>query len=186
MKEEIQKCIKVLNDGGIILYPTDTLWGIGCDATNEEAVKRVYKFKQREDSKNMIVLVANDGMLEKYVKEVPELTWDIIDIAEKPTTIIYENGKNLAKNVLAENGSIAIRLIKEGFAHQLAYNFRKPIVSTSANISETPTPLSFDEVSNEIKEHVDFIVDSKFDTGNKQPSSILKLGIKGDVEIIRN
>lgn len=185
MKEEINKCIEVLKAGGIILYPTDTVWGIGCDATNEEAVKKIYELKQREDSKSMIVIAWNDAMLQKHVVEVPELAWDIIDLATKPTTIIYPNAKQLAKNVIASDGSIAIRLIKEGFCNQLVYKFNKPIISTSANISGQPTPQNFDEISKKIKDGVDFIVPRQFDTGNKQPSSILKIGLRGEIEVIR-
>jgi L-threonylcarbamoyladenylate synthase len=185
MREEIKKCIKVLKAGGLILYPTDTVWGIGCDATNETAVKKVYDIKKREDSKNLIVIVANDRMLNYHIKDVPELAWDIIDIADKPTTIIYNEGVRLAQNLISKDNSIAIRMIKEGFAHQLVFNFNKPIVSTSANISGSSTPLSFDEISNNIKESADFVVDSKFDTGNKKPSSLIKLTIDGTIEILR-
>jgi L-threonylcarbamoyladenylate synthase len=185
MKEEIHKCIEVLKAGGLILYPTDTVWGIGCDATNEEAVKKIYDLKQREDSKSLIIIVANDRMLNYHVKDVPELAWDIIDIASKPTTIIYNGASNLAQNIIAKDKSIAIRLTKEGFAHQLAFNYRKPIVSTSANISNAPTPLNFNEISDQIKKAVNFTVDSKFDEGNKKPSSLIKLGLSGEIEVIR-
>ncbi|MBL4669273.1 MAG: threonylcarbamoyl-AMP synthase [Flavobacteriales bacterium] len=186
MKQEIHKTIEVLKAGGIILYPTDTVWGIGCDATNEKAVQKIYKLKQRSDAKSLIIIVANDRMLNYHVKDVPELAWDIIDISKKPTTIIYTEGNHLADNVMAEDNSIAIRMIKEGFAHQLAFNFRKPIVSTSANISESSTPSSFNEISNEIKNNVDFIVDVKFNTGNKKPSSLMKLGLYGEIKILRS
>jgi len=185
MKEEIQKCIEVLKSGGIILYPTDTVWGIGCDATNAEAVKKIYAIKQRQDSKSLIVIVANDRMLNYHVKDVPELAWDIIDISNTPTTIIYNEANNLANNVISSDNSVAIRMIKEGFAHQLAFNYRKPIVSTSANISGSPTPYSFSEISNEIKETVDLVVDFKYDTGNRKPSSIIKLGMEGQIQVIR-
>jgi L-threonylcarbamoyladenylate synthase len=185
MKEEIYKAIEVLKAGGIILYPTDTVWGIGCDATNKEAVQKVYDLKKRADSKSLILIVANDRMLNYHVKDVPELAWDIIDISEKPTTIIYNEGNHLAENVIAEDKSIAIRMIKEGFAHQMAFNYRKPIVSTSANISGAPTPMSFDEISDEIKNNVDFIVNKQFDSGNKKPSALIKLGLNGEIEILR-
>ena len=185
MKEEVHKCVKVLEEGGLILYPTDTVWGIGCDATNEDAVRKVFKLKQREDSKSLIIIVANDRMLNYHVKDISELAWDIIDIAEKPTTIIYENATNLAPNLIAKDNSVAIRMIKEGFAHQLAFNYRKPIVSTSANISGSPTPFSFDEIPNQIKDNVDYIVNSKFDSGSKKPSSLIKLRTNGDIEILR-
>ena len=168
MKEEIYKCIEVLKTGGIILYPTDTVWGIGCDATNKDAVQKVLDLKNRTNSKNFIIIVANDRMLNYHVKDVPELAWDLIDISEKPTTIIYNEGTHLAENMLASDKSIAIRMIKEGFAHQLAFNYRKPIVSTSANLSGAATPLSFDEISDKIKNNVDFITSKQFDSGNKK------------------
>ena len=185
MREEIHTCIEVLKAGGLILYPTDTVWGIGCDATNEDAVKKIYNLKQREDSKSLIVIVANDRMLNYHVKDVPELAWDIIDIAERPTTIIYDSANHLASNVIANDNSIALRMVKEGFAHQLVFNYRKPIVSTSANISDSPTPNRFDEISNHIKNNVDFVVNSKNDKGNRKPSSLIKLGINGDIEVLR-
>lgn len=185
MTEDINKCIEVLKAGGIILYPTDTVWGLGCDATNEEAVKKIYALKQREDSKSMIVIVANDGMLQKHVQEVPELAWDIIDLATKPTTIIYPGAKNLAKNVISSDGSIAIRVIKDGFCNQLVHKFNKPIVSTSANISNQPTPQNFQEISPEINQGVDYIAPQQFDNGNKKPSSIIKIGLKGEIQVIR-
>lgn len=185
MINEINKCIEILKMGGLILYPTDTVWGIGCDATNEVAVKKIYQLKQREDAKSMIVLVANDAMLNKQVVEVPELAWNIIDIATKPTTIVYSKAKNLAKNLIAENGSIALRLVKEGFVNQLVYRFNKPLVSTSANLSHKTTPINFLEISDEIKAGVDFIVNQKFDTGSHQPSSIIQLGLAGEIKIIR-
>jgi L-threonylcarbamoyladenylate synthase len=185
MINEINKCIEVLKSGGIILYPTDTVWGIGCDATNEEAVKKIYELKQRNDSKSMIVIVGNDAMLQKYVVEIPDLAWDIIDISDKPTTIIYPKAKQLAKNVIAENGSVAIRMVKEGFCNQLVHRFNKPIVSTSANISELPTPLHFQEISDKIKNGVNYVIDQKFDTGTKKASAIIKIGLAGEIEIIR-
>lgn len=185
MINEINKCIEVLKSGGIILYPTDTVWGIGCDATNEEAVNKIYQLKQRNDSKSMIVIVANDAMLQKYVVEIPDLAWDIIDISDKPTTIIYPKAKQLAKNVIAKNGSIAIRMVKEDFCNQLVQKFNKPIVSTSANVSEFPTPLHFQEISNKIKDGVNYVVDQKFDTGTKKASSIIKIGLAGEIEVIR-
>ena len=185
MKEEIEKCVEILKTGGIILYPTDTVWGLGCDATNEIAVQKIYDLKQRSDSKSLIILVGNDAMLNNHVKDVPELAWDIIDVSEKPTTIVYPNAKNLANNVIGNDGSIAIRLIKNEFCTQLLYKFRKPIVSTSANLSAAPTPLSLSEINTSIINNVDFVVDARFDTGNKKPSSLIKLGLKGEIEILR-
>jgi len=182
---EINKCIEILKNGGIILYPTDTVWGIGCDATNAVAVDKIFQLKQRTASKSLIVLVANEGMLQNHVVDVPELAWDIIDIATSPTTIIYPKGKNLAKNVLAQDGSIAIRLIKDNFCTQLLQKFRKPIVSTSANMSETPTPLSFSSISTALKDSVDYVVNPQFDNGTHKPSALLKIGMGGEIEVIR-
>ena len=133
----------------------------------------------------MIVIIANDAMLNKHVVEVPDLAWDIIDISDKPTTIIYPEAKNLAKNVIAEDGSIGIRMVKEGFCNQLVYKFNKPIVSTSANISDKPTPKKISEIANEIKKGVDYVVNPTFDNGNHQPSSIIKIGLRGEIEVIR-
>ena len=144
--------------GGVILYPTDTVWGIGCDATNPEAVKRVYEIKRREDSKSMLVLVDSDAKVDLYVKEVPAVAWDLIELSTKPLTIIYDGAKNLAENLLASDGSIGIRVTAEEFSKQLCFRFRKAIVSTSANISGEPTPKSFSEISEEIKNSVDYIV----------------------------
>jgi L-threonylcarbamoyladenylate synthase len=185
MQEEIQKCIEVLKAGGIILYPTDTVWGLGCDATNEEAVKKIYTIKQRDDAKSLITLVCNDGMLQKHVAEVPELAWDIIDLATKPTTIIYPQGKNLAHNALGEDGSIGIRLIKDNFCNKLIYKLNKPIISTSANISGEETPIDFQSISDNIKSNVDYIVNPELDEGLKYLSSILKLALNGEIQVLR-
>lgn len=181
----INKCIEVLKTGGVILYPTDTVWGLGCDATNEEAVKKIFEIKQRNDAKSLITLVCNDAMLQKYVAEVPELAWDIIDLSTKPTTIIYPQGKNLAKNALAKDGSIGIRLIKNDFCNKLIYKFNKPIISTSANISGEPTPIDFKSISEVIKSNVDYIVSQEFNQGNQLPSSILKLALNGEIKVLR-
>ena len=185
MLNEIQKCIEVLKSGGVILYPTDTLWGIGCDATNEKAVNKIYALKKREDSKSMIVLVANDAMLNKHVVEVPELAWDIVDLATNPTTVVYPKAKQLAKNAIATDGSIAIRIVKEGFCNQLVYKFNRPIISTSANISDKPTPKTFQEISSEIINGVDYVVNQRFDTGTRKASSIIKIGLAGEIAVIR-
>jgi L-threonylcarbamoyladenylate synthase len=186
MQEEIKKALEVLKSGGIILYPTDTIWGIGCDATNEEAVKRVYEIKKREDSKSMLVLLDNPNKLNSYIDDVPEIAWDLIDCADKPMTIIYPGAKNLAKNLIAEDGTIGIRITEEDFSNNLIFRFRKPIVSTSANISGEPSPKHFDDISEEIKNAVDYIVDYRqHETENPAPSSILKLGLGGEIEILR-
>lgn len=185
MKEEIQNCIEILKSGGIILYPTDTVWGLGCDSTNEEAVKKIFDLKKRSDSKSLITVVSSDGMLQRYVNEVPELAWDLLDLATKPTTIVYPKAKNLANNCIAEDGSVGIRMIKDGFTNQLVHKYNKPIISTSANISGEPTPSNFNEISEAIKKGVDLVVDPTFDAGNRQSSSIIKLAINGEIQIIR-
>jgi len=143
MQDDIKKACDILRKGGIILYPTDTIWGIGCDATNEEAVKRIYDLKQRDDTKSMLVLMDNPAKLQTYVKEVPDIAWDLIDLADKPLTIIYDGAKNLAPNLIAPDGSIGIRITAETFSMELCRQFRKPIVSTSANISGDPSPSSW-------------------------------------------
>ncbi len=186
MNEDIKQACEVLAKGGVILYPTDTVWGIGCDATNPEAVKRVYEIKQRTDSKAMLVLVDSDVKVQFYVKEVPPVAWDLIELAEKPLTIIYDGARNLASNLLAEDGSVGIRVTKEPFSKQLCFRFRKAIVSTSANISGQPAAAVFSEISEEIKQSVDYIVQSRREeTGHPKPSGIIKLGAGGLVKVIR-
>jgi L-threonylcarbamoyladenylate synthase len=186
MQDDIKKALEVLNNGGIILYPTDTIWGIGCDATNEEAVKKIYKIKNREDSKSMLVLMENPALLERYVIEVPEIAWDLVEVATTPLTVIYPGAKNLAKNLVAEDGSIGIRFTKETFTMQLLQRFRRPLVSTSANISGEKSPAFFAEISEEIKNQMDYIVEYRQnDITPAKPSSIIKLGVGGQIDIIR-
>ena len=186
MQHDLQKAIEVLKQGGLILYPTDTIWGIGCDATNQEAVDRVYQLKQRTDSKSMLVLIDNPAVLQAYVKEVPDIAWDLIDLSDKPLTIIYDGAKNLAPNLVAPDGSIGIRVTDESFSSALCRQFRKPIVSTSANISGTPPPLRFSKISAEIKNGVDYIVSYRqTDRQDAFPSGIVKLGKDGTIQVIR-
>lgn len=186
MHNDIVKALEILKRGGIILYPTDTIWGIGCDATNEEAVSRIYKMKKREDSKSMLVLMENAALLDRYVDDVPEVAWDLVEITTTPLTVIYPNAKNLAKNLIAEDGSIGIRFTKEEFTSKLLQRFRRPLVSTSANISGEKSPAFFDEISEEIKNAVDYVVEYRQDdTTPAQPSSIIKLGPGGKIDIIR-
>lgn len=186
MIEELKKAQEVLYKGGLILYPTDTIWGIGCDATNEEAVKRVYELKKRVDSKSMLILVDNPAKLQFYVREVPEVAWDLVDLAEKPLTIIYPGARNLAPNLLGEDGSIGIRLTKEAFSRGLCERFRKAIVSTSANVSGEPSPRFFSEISPVILKGVDYVVNFRQNEKSPvAPSSIIKLGISGQIQIIR-
>ena len=184
--DDIVKAVEVLRSGGIILYPTDTIWGIGCDATNPEAVKKIYEIKQRQDTKSMLVLMENPNLLNSYVAEVPEIAWELIEVADNPLTIIYPRAKNLAANLLAHDGSVGIRITNEVFTQQLIQRFRKPIVSTSANISGQKSPQNFVEISEEVKKSVDFIVGFRQDDLTKSnPSSIIKLGVGGQIEIIR-
>lgn len=185
MKEEIESCLKVLNEGGLILYPTDTVWGIGCDATNEEAVEKVYGLKQRPDSKALICLVANIRMLERHVYEVPEPAYDLVELSTRPTTIIYDQPMNVAKNLVAEDDTLAIRVASDEFCQRLTARMKRPLVSTSANISGRPTPGSFAEIDEEILKGVDYIVNLHREKKNGPPSSIIKLGNNGLVKIIR-
>lgn len=186
MIEDIKKACEVLRAGGLILYPTDTIWGIGCDATNEEAVKKVYELKKRSDNKAMLVLTDSPVKLETYVSGIPDIAWDLIEVADKPLTIIYSNAKNLAKNLLGEDGSVGIRVTNEEFSRRLCESFRKPLVSTSANVSGEPSPANFSEISEEVKNGVDYIVGYRQDDMQKaSPSNIIKLGAGGLVQIIR-
>ncbi len=175
-----------MRGGGVILYPTDTIWGIGCDATNEDAVRRVYEIKQRQDSKAMLVLVDSSVKVDFYVQDVPEVAWDLIDLADKPLTIIYSGARNLAANLLAEDGSVGIRVTNEDFSKRLCQQFRKAVVSTSANISGQPSPRNFSEISEEVKSAVDYIVGYRQEEmSNPKPSSIIKLDKGGVIKIIR-
>ena len=175
-----------MREGGVILYPTDTIWGIGCDATNEDAVRRVYEIKQRQDSKAMLVLVDSSVKVDFYVRDVPEVAWDLIDLADKPLTIIYSGARNLAANLLAEDGSVGIRVTNEDFSKRHCQQFRKAIVSTSANISGQPSPKNFSEISEEVKSAVDYIVGYRQEEiSNPKPSSIIKLDKGGVIKIIR-
>ena len=184
--EDIKKACQVMQKGGVILYPTDTIWGIGCDATNEEAVRRVYEIKRRADSKAMLVLVDSAVKVDFYVQDVPPVAWDLLDVADKPLTIIYSGARNLAPNLLAEDGSVGIRVTAEEFSKSLCFRFRKAIVSTSANVSGEPSPRTFSEISDDIKNAVDYIVSARRDEkGSSKPSSIIKLGQGGEVKIIR-
>lgn len=186
MHEDLTKALEVLKAGGVILYPTDTVWGLGCDATNEKAINRIYEIKKRADKKSMLVLIDTANRIPSYIKEVPEIAWDLIDLAEKPLTIIYPGAKNLATNLIAEDGSIGIRVSKDLFNQKLIERFKKPVVSTSANISGENTPQRFDEIRDDIIQSVDYVVKWRQDDYLKaNPSSIIKLGVNGEIEIIR-
>ncbi|CCZ07254.1 MULTISPECIES: L-threonylcarbamoyladenylate synthase [Culturomica] len=186
LKEEVFKATEILKQGGVILYPTDTIWGLGCDATNEKAVKRIYEIKQREDNKSMLVLLDDAGKIASYA-DVPDIALQLIEVSDKPMTIIYPNARNLASNLInAADQTIGIRITEEEFSKSLIFRFRKPIVSTSANISGQPSPGCYAEISDEVKNAVDYIVD--FRRGDKQkhtPSSIVKLDTDGTIQVIR-
>lgn len=183
---DLNKAIEVLKSGGVILCPTDTVWGISCDATNAKAVEKLFEIKNRPQNMAMIVLVATDVTIQQYVKEVPEIAWELLEVADKPLTIVYPGAKNLAQNLIAADGSIAIRVCKDDFCNALISRYRKPLVSTSANYSGEPTPLFFHEISEELIETVDYVITyNQENTTKSQPSSVIKLGLGGEIEIIR-
>lgn len=185
-EEDIKNAVKVLREGGVILYPTDTVWGIGCDATNAKAVAKVYDIKHRDDSKALICLVDSDARLQRYVRNVPAVAWDLLDAAIKPTTVILDDATNLAPNLIAEDGSIALRITQEAFSHELCYRFQKAIVSTSANISGEPAAQNYRDISEEIINSVDYVCWSRRQEHKSHtPSSIIRLKPDGEVTIIR-
>ena len=184
MKLDIDKSIEILNSGGVILYPTDTIWGLGCDATNFDAVSKIYQLKNRVESKSLIVLVSSFNMLKKHVS-VSKKAIEIIKKNEKPTTIIYKNPKGFSKNLIAEDKTVAIRIVQDEFCRKLIKRFGKPIVSTSANVSNKPTPKSFKEISQEVIKGVDYIVNLHHEKICDKPSSIIKLSNSGIIKIIR-
>ena len=186
MEEEIKKALEVLRSGGTILCPTDTVWGISCDATNKDAVEKIYRIKKREPQKSMIVLIDDEKFLNKYLKEVPAMAWDLIEMSEKPITIIYDDARGLAPNAIAEDGTVAIRVCKDEFCKKLIYRFGKPIVSTSANLSGERTPGNFSEIKKEILTAVDRVVNWRQEDGSiGKASSIVRLKMNGEVEVIR-
>ena len=185
MKEEIEKTLAQLQSGNTILYPTDTVWGLGCDATNAEAVQKIYALKNREESKALICLVSDTRMLERFIEEIPEVAYDLLESADRPTTIIYDNPVGIAKNLVASDNTLAIRIPDDEFCQKLIRKFKRPIVSTSANISGQPTPKSFAEISNAIKNGVDYVVNLKDDKKAAKPSTIIQLRSNGEVRVIR-
>lgn len=189
-EQDIKNAVEILRRGGVILYPTDTVWGIGCDATNQEAVKRVYDIKQRDDSKALICLVDSDARLQRYVRQVPDVAWQLIDSMKeseaKPMTIILDGAVNLAPNLIAEDGSIALRITNEPFSKELCYRFQKALVSTSANISGQPAAQNYQDIAPELLEAVDYVCWSRRQEHKPHtPSSIIRLRQNGEVEIIR-
>lgn len=184
--DDIKNAVEVLRKGGVILYPTDTVWGIGCDATNKEAVDKVYKIKRRDDSKALICLVDSEARMQRYVRNVPNVAWDLLALANKPTTVILDDATNLAQNLIADDGSIALRITNEPFSHELCYRFQRALVSTSANISGEPSAANYCDISQEIIDAVDYVCWSRRQEHKPHtPSSIIKLAKNGEVQIIR-
>ncbi|MBR6980433.1 MAG: threonylcarbamoyl-AMP synthase [Prevotella sp.] len=185
-EKDVRNAVEVMRKGGVILYPTDTVWGIGCDATNPDAVKRVFEIKQREDSKALICLVDSEARLQRYVRDVPNVAWDIIELSTNPVTIILDGASNLAHNVMAEDGSVAMRVTKEPFSNLLCYRFQKAIVSTSANISGQPPAANYRDIAPELLEAVDYVCTSRRQEKRPHtPSSIIRLRPNGEVEVVR-
>ena len=186
-KEDIENAVRVMREGGVILYPTDTVWGIGCDATNEAAVAKIYQMKQRDDSKALICLVDSEGRLQRYVRNVPDVAWDIMELATKPTTLILEGAVNLAPNLIAEDGTIGMRITREAFSKELCYRFQKPIVSTSVNISGEPPAQNYRDINPELLQAADYVCWTRRQEHQPHtPSSIIKLSQNGEVKIIRS
>lgn len=185
-RDDIRQAVEVMNRGGVILYPTDTIWGIGCDATNAEAVARVFQIKRRDDAKALISLVDSEAKLQFYVRDIPDVAWDLIELATRPLTVIFDGARNLAPNLLAADGSAALRLTSEPFSHELCFRMRRAVVSTSANVSGEPSPRCFADISPEILSAVDYVCTSRRDeTACPPASSIVKLGADSEIKIIR-
>ncbi len=186
MDEEIKNALAVLHKGGTILYPTDTVWGLGCDARNKEAVNKIFKIKQRAEYKSMVVLVSDEKMINRYVKEVTNINWYLLESAEEPLTIIYPDGRMLAENIIAADGSVGIRIVKDEFCKNLIHKFGKPIVSTSANVSGEESPNSFNDIKLDIMNKVDYIVNLRQkETNDTKPSTIIKIAMNGEFKILR-
>lgn len=185
INQEVHNAFEVIKNGGIILYPTDTVWGIGCDASNPEAIAKIYALKKRDESKSMIALMNGEKMMYHVFKQIPEVAWQILDLSEKPTTLILDEPRNVAANLIAPDNTLGIRLVKEPFCFKLMERMKKPLVSTSANISGTPTPKSFKEISPEIIKGVDYVVNLHREKINGSPSAIIKLTNDSQVKIIR-
>ncbi len=184
--DDLIKACRVLKDGGIILYPTDTIWGLGCDASNSIAVKRLYEIKKRIENRSMLILLDSQAKLSYYIAKIPNIAYDLMDFATKPLTIVYSGARNLAPELLSKDGSVGIRVTREPFSKELCFRFRGAIVSTSANLSGEETPLSFSNISTEIINAVDYVVSYRQgDTVCSTPSSIIKLGDEGLIKIIR-
>ncbi len=185
INSEVHNAYEVIQNGGIILYPTDTVWGIGCDATNADAVAKIYKLKKRAETQSMICLMNGEKMMYNVFKEIPEVAWQIIDLSEKPTTLILDSPRNVAPNIIATDNTLGVRLVKEPFCFKLIERMKKPLVSTSANISGQPTPNSFKEISAEIINGVDYVVNLNREKIGGKPSTIIKLTNDSQVKVIR-
>ncbi|MDR2913174.1 MAG: threonylcarbamoyl-AMP synthase [Alistipes sp.] len=186
MKEELLRAAEVLKRGGVILYPTDTVWGVGCDATNDEAVQRVYALKRSENKHSMTVLVGSVNDVGRYVRRVPEVAWQLLEVAEEPLTLILPGGVGVSPLLIPEAGTIGVRVPRHEFLVALLRRLGRPLVSTSANISGADTPLTFSEISSEIRDGVDLVVSSRFEgRPTRKPSSIISLGVGGEIKIIR-
>ncbi len=185
MNTEIQNAFEVIQNGGIILYPTDTVWGIGCDATNPEAVAKIYELKKRAETQSMIVLMNGEKMLYNVFKDIPEVAWQIMDLSENPTTIILDNPRNVATNLIASDKSLGVRVVKDPFCFKLLERMKKPLVSTSANISGQPTPIAFKDINPEIIKGVDYVVNLHQDRIAGKPSTIIKLTNDSQVKVLR-
>jgi L-threonylcarbamoyladenylate synthase len=185
-EEDIKESLNTLRNGGVILYPTDTVWGLGCDATNSAAVEKIFKIKSREEGKSLLVIVNSEQMIDRYVMEVPEIAYELMSVSDTPLTIIYPSGKNLASGVCASDGSVGIRICMDDFCNELISRFRKPIISTSANLSGSPTPGNFTEIEESIIGMVDYVVNYRQDDRQKQTASpVIKIGSNGTIKIIR-
>jgi L-threonylcarbamoyladenylate synthase len=186
MIKDLKAAVEILHRGGLVLYPTDTIWGIGCDATNEEAVARIYSIKKREDEKSLLILLDDAEKLTEYVTEVPEIAWNLIDLSDKPLTIIYSGARNLARNLIARDGTIGIRIVKDDFCRQMISRFGKPVVSTSANVSGMPWPPYFQKIDRTIIKSMDYIVTYRQNEKLRgKPSGIIKVGKNGEIRVIR-
>jgi L-threonylcarbamoyladenylate synthase len=184
--EDIKEALTTLRNGGVILYPTDTIWGLGCDPTNQAAVEKIFRIKSREEGKSLLILVDGEAMLERYVSEVPEVAWEITGVSDNPITIIYPGGKNLAEGVCSEDGSVGIRICRDEFCSELIKRFRKPVVSTSANFSGQSSPENFGAIDKQLIEAADYVVKYRQDDRRKYSSSpVIKLGSDGTIKIIR-
>jgi L-threonylcarbamoyladenylate synthase len=185
-EEEIKESLNTLRKGGIILYPTDTIWGLGCDPTNESAVNGIFKLKSRVENKSLIILADGISMIERYVKDIPEIVYELIEVSDTPLTIIYPSGKNLARGVCSDDGSLGIRICKDEFCSELISRFRKPIVSTSANLSGRPSPGNFSEIDKNLVDKVEYVVKYRQDDRSKNSASpVIKINKDGSIKIIR-